>query len=221
MHELNALEPLCTVATDGGESFHSMLLWSAFPSWRQICSYAVMRLVSEQDYTSLSAHPPAALVPVIFPGIARSLLLCLCSQRSLKIQPQALLAHRILDCDQHVFEAAGKVTYCTSRSIKRPRSSYTSLSGELAIYRTCHASLYAAAELRVMARMKPTYKADIWIMTIIHDTVLHPINCTSTTLGPLQTMSRAQATNIAHALGDGVAPTPQNTPLQATPGGMR
>jgi hypothetical protein len=37
----------------------------------------------------------------------------------------------------------------------------------------------------------------------------------------LQTMSRAQATNIAHALGDGVAPTPQNTPLQATPGGLR
>ena len=34
-------------------------------------------------------------------------------------------------------------------------------------------------------------------------------------------MSRAQAQNIAQALGDGIAPTPQNTPLQATPGGMR
>lgn len=33
-------------------------------------------------------------------------------------------------------------------------------------------------------------------------------------------MSKAQAQNIAQALGDGIAPTPQNTPLQATPGGM-
>merc|ERR1711939_671222 len=33
-------------------------------------------------------------------------------------------------------------------------------------------------------------------------------------------MSKAQAQAIANALGGGIAPTPQNTPLQATPGGM-
>ncbi|KAL7010280.1 histone chaperone [Cystobasidiomycetes sp. EMM_F5] len=33
-------------------------------------------------------------------------------------------------------------------------------------------------------------------------------------------MSKATAQAIANALGDGVAPTPQNTPLQATPGGL-
>merc|ERR1712093_559068 len=33
-------------------------------------------------------------------------------------------------------------------------------------------------------------------------------------------MSKAQAQAIANALGGGIAPTPQNTPLQATPGGL-